>query len=182
MAAEDEAVWSRAWEWPAWMRPSLPATGGRRPGRGTFALLLLLFFLPGAIGGLGSLSNDLDFARGAGSEGLFSVPTWLRVYYSAQVGLTGASVLIVAGALVLLLWRRAGAALLALGLLADVGARVTVLVAYVKSHEAPGGSIAQVVAEIVSRLVLLGLAALLVLPRREPAAAPVEHAFAPPAP
>jgi hypothetical protein len=179
----DEAVWSRAWEWPAWMRPPLPVARGRRPGRGTLAVLVLVFFVPGLIGGLGNLGTNLDFARGVGaSGGLLAVPSWLRLYYSAQVGLTATAAVIVLGALLLLIWRRAGTATLALGALADAAGHVTVLVAYLRSHEAPAGSIAEVVAEVVSRLLLVGLALLLLQPHAEAAAPRAEEAFAPPAP
>lgn len=185
-APQDEVVWSRAWEWPAWMRPALPARRGWRPGAGTLAVVLLVFFVPAAIGGLGNLGLDLDLIRRASDQGAYGtylgVPQWLRLFYTAQVVLAFASLGAVVAALLLPWWRRVGAGLLVPALLAVVAGEVMVLMAYLQDLQAPTATRAQMVADIVSHLVLLGLVVLLLLPRREAVLPPVEASFAPPAP
>lgn len=175
---QDEVVWGRVWER---RRLSLPAVRGWRPGRRTFVAVVLLFALPSAIGGLANVGTDLSFVRNS-EGGVLSLPGWLRMYYGAQIGLSAAAAVVCLGCLVLLLRQRAGAAIVALGALVGVAGDAIVVVAYVRSGVAPAGSVAEAVAEVVSKLVLLGLALLLLLPRREAATGSGQTSFAPPAP
>jgi hypothetical protein len=165
-----DVVWSREWEWPAWLRVPRVELRGWRPGRRTLGVTLFVFFAPGAVAGILRLSSDLSLARGV-APGEFSggyspaVPDWVRAYYTAQVVLTFTVLAILLGAALLLPWRLVGAAVLGVGLVGEVVGHSMGLAAYLRSGEAPAYVIGQSIAGIASRLVLLGLLVLLLVPR-----------------
>jgi hypothetical protein len=173
----DDAVWSREWEWP---KLPLPAVRGWRPEPRTLGVVLFLLYAPFLAGSLWTLRPAFDAFR---AVGLFSVgaPAWLRVYYGTVVGLALAEAVVMVGAIALLRWRRAGAWVVAVGLLLDAVGNVLVVIAFLKEGPVATGTMARSVADVVTRLVLLGLVALVLLPRLMPKE-PADDPIAAPAP
>jgi hypothetical protein len=97
------------------------------------------------------------------------------------VGLALAEAVVVVGAVALLRWRRAGAWVVAVGLLLDAVGNVLVVIAFLKEGPVATGTMARSVADVVTRLVLLGLVALVLLPRLMPKEA-ADDPIAAPAP
>ena len=175
----EEAVWSREWEWP---RLRLPAVRGWRPEPRTLAVVLFLLYAPFLVGSLWTLRPAFDAFRGAGAFSFgIGVPAWIRVYYGALLGLALAEAVVVAGAIALLRWRRAGGWIVAVGLLLDFAGNLLVTIAFVREGPVATGTMARSVADAVTRLALVVVAVFLLLPRAE-AAAPADEPFAPPAP
>ena len=176
----DEVRWSREWEWP---RVSLPAVRGWRPGARTTAVILLLVFLPFLASSLVTLPLYWDAFQGhlGGGDLTVARPFWLRVYYGTNVGFAAVQAVLVIGAGLLLWRRRLGGFVVLAALLCDFVGHVLILIAYAVEGPVPRADMTQAIADVPSRLLLLGLAVLLVLPRRA-AESPAEQAFAPPAP
>lgn len=104
----DEAEWSRAWEWPEWVREmGANARGllGWRPDGRTFAMVVGIFegsLLAGVVPGTTQLWRALTTTP----DTLFGLPpgyTWERVVAGAYLGDGLAAVVTIVGAVTLLL-------------------------------------------------------------------------------
>jgi len=181
----DEVVWSRAWERPRWMEPKLSAVPGWRPQPRTFAVVTAIFLLASLAGHIVTLPEYVDVFRQIGPfEALQGpVPAWVRPFYAAGIAVVPAEALVVLGAGLLLRWRRVGASVMLAGLVADTAAQTVTALGYANlGLPVSRATVVQAIAVAVTRVLLLVLAVLILLPRRQAAAPPGEHAFAPPAP
>lgn len=174
----DAVEWSREWEWPQWLqRVHLRRVRGWRPDPPTFAVMLLLMFTPFLVGGLWNVRTEVErlFAYTPDpfqTDGL--VPSWVRVYDGAVLGLHVAEVAILAGALLILARRlRLGATMAAAAVLAHAMGNAVLVVVYVRAGPAPTSDMAQILADVCTRL-LLTIVALLLLLRVAPPAKPAD--------
>ncbi len=161
----DEVVWSREWEWP---RVPLPAVRGWRPGARTAGAILLAVFVPFLASSLVTLPLYWDAFQGriGGVTLPLARPFWLRVYYGTSLGFAAVQALVVVGAVLLLWRRRVGGLAVLFGVAADLVGHVLLVIAYVVEGPVPRSDMSQAIADIPSRLLLLAVAVLLVLPRR----------------
>jgi hypothetical protein len=153
---EDDAVWSRAWEWPGWLA-TLGGVWSRvrrwRPDGRTLGVMLALFYLPILAQAIPIAKPAWEALRQTAPPGFGAQPqiTWERVYAGAQLGsLLGSALVVLAAVLLVVLPRRLPGYIVAVaGLVAALGTSVALmLVAFhlVEPREFRVGYVANVVA------------------------------------
>lgn len=129
--AEDEAVWSRAWEWPGWIRALgrpgglLRRAAGWRPEPRTLAVVMALFSVEPIVDEIPEAKPAWEaLLHSGGSE--FGLRGWEVTYAAALLAdMAGAVLLILAAAVLLVAPRRLPGYLVAvLGLLLSSAAAV----------------------------------------------------------
>lgn len=169
--AEDEAEWSRAWEWPDWMRgigANARELRGWRPDGRTFAVAVA-FIEGAALATLVPLVSGLWRAVFTTPEaiGSFGVPpayTWERLIAGAELlGALGGALVVLAAAIVLLAPRRlVGYAVLVAGLATRALGECGIVVAGFKLDQPVTGRVGY----IVSVVIRIGLVAFAVFVAR----------------
>lgn len=137
----EEAQWSRAWEWPGWVR-AVGRRGWRPDGR-TLGVLLAIIVLPQLAGAIPLVKPAWDAAFHPPTDAYSSFSPdlrWERVLAGSYIGTLLSSALVVVAAALLIAAPRhlLGYAVAVVGLLAGLGTALALML--VALHLFPGPS------------------------------------------